>query len=186
MDNKSDHDEAREKFYWAVCDELEQAGCGPTEAMAIAQNLCEWRKTRNYEHITSAKNIMLKEHVKLTRTVEYILAEGDAWLRDGKAKVGKQLAKERVLENAYYRMANYMYKRENMSLAQAAHYAATEFMGVYQASTLEKKYGENFKGSAAEDALHRCIDEWRSGHYDKWTAHIEQLTLDPKLKGSRR
>lgn len=186
MDNKSDYDEAREKFYWAICDELEQAGCGPTEALAIAYNLCEWRKTRDYEHITSVKNIMLKEHVKLTRTVEHILAEGDAWLRDGKAKVGKQSAKERVLVNAYHRMANYMYKRENMSLAQAAHYAATECEGIYKASTLEKKYTENFKGSAEEDALHRYIDRWKPDHYNRWSQHIEQLALDPKLKGTRR
>lgn len=187
MDDKSDR-EAMLRFWQAIHDEVKPFQYWPADAGAIAHYLCEWRRTRRYYYINQTKNLMLKNNIKLTPTVEALLAEGDAWLMAGKVKGDspKQAMRESQLESIFLFMANIMHKREGMTLAKAAHYTATAYKGIYKASTLERKYSESFAGSHVEKDLYYCIDTEMPDHYDHWTAVIEQLELDPELEGTRR
>ena len=159
----------------------------PNGAMTVAHNICEWDRTKNYYYITQAQNLLYRQGIPLTPVVSKALDQGQHYLITERTKGSVKTAHEKAqLEGVFFLIANLMYKREGITLAMAAHYAATAYKGIYKASTLQRKYSEQFAKSQAAQDLYCCIDAGVPYHYDHWTAVIEQLELDPELEGTRR
>lgn len=183
----SNPDNDRNILWRSIYDEVKPYEYWPNDASYIATYLCEWKRTKNYFYITQVNSRLRKHSIRLTPIVDTLLADADACLMDDNTRGAPATARKNAqLEGIYCFMLNLMHKRDDMPLRRAALYAATEYKGIFIASTLQKKYKAEFEGSEVQKDLCRYIEQNIPYHYDMWTQAIEAIEPDKELKGKRR